>query len=100
MTGPLPDGTTGESDNPGVFLEIIPERKIVSTSMLTEGWRPAAPWLGLTSIITMEDEGEGTRYLARCLHLNAEDTKRHVEMGFYDGWGACITQLEEVAQGL
>jgi len=100
MTGPLPDGTTGESDNPGVFLEIIPERKIVSTSMLTEGWRPAAAWMGITSIITMEDEGEGTRYVARCLHQNAEGAKKHVEMGFYDGWGMCITQLEDVARGL
>ena len=60
MTGPLPDGTTGESDNPGVFLEIIPERKIVDTSMLTAGWRPANPWMGMTAVFTMEDEGEGT----------------------------------------
>lgn len=100
MTGPLPDGTTGESDNPSVFLEIIPERKLVGTSMLTAGWRPAAPWIGITSIFTMEDEGEGTRYVARCLHLNAEGAQKHVEMGFYDGWGTCITQLEEVARGL
>ncbi|MBL8558346.1 MAG: SRPBCC family protein [Hyphomonadaceae bacterium] len=100
MTGPLPDGTTGESDNPGVFLEIIPERKIVSTSMLVEGWRPAAPWMPMTAIIAMDDEGDGTRYVARCLHLNAEGAKQHEEMGFYDGWGTCITQLEEVARGL
>jgi len=100
MSGPLPDGTTGESDNPSVFLEIIPERKLVGTSMLTVGWRPASPWIGITSIFTMEDEGEGTRYVARCLHLNAEAAQKHVEMGFYDGWGTCITQLEEVAKGL
>jgi uncharacterized protein YndB with AHSA1/START domain len=100
MTGPLPDGTTGESDNPGVFLEIVPEQKLVSTSMLTEGWRPAMPWIGITSIFTMEDEGAGTRYVARCLHRNEEETKKHLEMGFHDGWGTMITQLEEVARGL
>lgn len=100
MTGPLPDGTTGESDNPGVFLEIVPERKLVSTSMLLEGWRPATPWIGITSIFTMEDEGDGTRYVARCLHRDAEETKRHEDMGFYDGWGTMITQMEEVARGL
>lgn len=100
MTGPLPDGTTGESDNPGVFLEVIPERKLVGTSMLLEGWRPASPWIGITSIFTMEDEGDGTRYVARCLHQTAEAAKKHEEMGFYDGWGTMITQLEEVAQGL
>ena len=100
MSGPLPDGTTGESDNPGVFLEIIPERRLVGTSMLTEGWRPASPWIGITSIFTMEDEGEGTRYVARCMHRNEDETKKHAEMGFYDGWGTAITQLEEVARGL
>jgi uncharacterized protein YndB with AHSA1/START domain len=100
MSGPLPDGTNGESDNPGVFLEIIPERKLVGTSMLLEGWRPASPWIGITSIFTMEDEGEGTRYVARCLHRNEDETKKHVEMGFYDGWGTCITQLEDVAREL
>ncbi|MBT9447382.1 MAG: SRPBCC family protein [Hyphomonadaceae bacterium] len=100
MSGPLPDGTTGESDNPGVFLEIIPERKLVGTSMLTEGWRPATPWIGITSIFTMEDEGEGTRYVARCMHRNGDEAKKHEEMGFYDGWGTAITQLEEVARGL
>lgn len=100
MTGPLPDGTTGESDNPGVFLEVIPERKLVGTSMLLEGWRPASPWIGITSIFTMEDEGDGTRYVARCMHQTAEAAKKHEEMGFYDGWGTMITQLEEVARGL
>jgi uncharacterized protein YndB with AHSA1/START domain len=100
LSGPLPDGTTGESDNPGVFLEIIPERKLVGTSMLLEGWRPASPWIGITSIFTMEDEGDGTRYVARCLHRTEDETKKHVEMGFYDGWGTAITQLEEVARGL
>ena len=100
MSGPLPDGTTGESDNPGLFLEVIPERKLVGTSMLTEGWRPASPWIGITSIFTMEDEGEGTRYVARCLHRSEDEAKKHVEMGFHDGWGTCITQLEEVARGL
>lgn len=100
MTGPLPDGTTGESDNPGVFLEVIPERKLVATSMLLEGWRPASPWIGITSIFTMEDEGDGTRYVARCLHQNAEAAKKHEEMGFYDGWGTMITQMEEIARGL
>jgi uncharacterized protein YndB with AHSA1/START domain len=96
MSGP--DG--GESDNPGCFLEIIPQEKIIWTSMLSAGWRPAEPWLGLTAIFTMADEGDGTRYSARCLHKNLADSKRHEETGFYDGWGTCITQLEAFAQSL
>ena len=38
MTGPLPDGTQGTSDNPGCFLEIVRHERIVGTSMLVGGW--------------------------------------------------------------
>ena len=31
---------------------------------------------------------------------NAEAAKKHEEMGFYDGWGTMITQMEEIARGL
>ena len=57
----------GESDNPGLFLEIRPMERIVCTSMLVEGWRPAAPWIAITSIFLMEDAGAGTRFTARCI---------------------------------
>jgi uncharacterized protein YndB with AHSA1/START domain len=93
-----PDG--GESDNPGCFLEIVPQEKIAWTTMLTGGWRPASPWLGMSAVFTLADEGEGTRYVARCLHKNSEDSKKHEAMGFFDGWGTCITQLEAFAQTL
>jgi len=42
----------------------------------------------------------GTRYTARCLHKDGEDRKKHEEMGFFDGWGIMIQQMEEVAQFL
>jgi uncharacterized protein YndB with AHSA1/START domain len=93
-----PDG--GESDNPGCFLEIVTQEKIVWTTMLTGGWRPASPWMGMTAIFSMADEGDGTRYAARCMHKDADDSKKHEEMGFFDGWGTCITQLEAFAQAL
>lgn len=44
--------------------------------------------------------GSGTRYTARCLHKNGEDRKKHEEMGFFDGWGTMIQQMEEVARSL
>jgi uncharacterized protein YndB with AHSA1/START domain len=93
-----PDG--GTSDNPGCFLEIVPQERIVWTSMLTGGWRPAKSWLPMTAIFTLAEEGAGIRYTARCLHLNPEDSRKHETMGFYDGWGTCITQLEAYAQAL
>jgi uncharacterized protein YndB with AHSA1/START domain len=93
-----PDG--GTSDNPGCFLEIVSHERIVWTSMLTGGWRPAKSWLPMTAVFTLAEEGAGTRYTARCLHLNPEDSRKHETMGFYDGWGTCITQLEAYAQAL
>ncbi len=96
MSGP--DG--GESDNPGCFLDIAPQERIVFTSMLLGGWRPASPWLAFTAILTMADEGSGTRYVARVMHISDAERRRHEEMGFHDGWGACIAQLEAAAQGI
>jgi uncharacterized protein YndB with AHSA1/START domain len=94
MSGP--DG--GTSDNPGLFLDIVPMERIVWTSMLVEGWRPAKPWLAMTGIFSMVDEGTGTRYTARCLHRDDADRRKHEAMGFFDGWATVIGQLEEIAQ--
>jgi len=93
-----PDGNT--SDNPGCFLEIVPQQKIVMTSMLLGGWRPATPWLGMTAVITMADEGDGTRYVATVMHPDTATRSRHEEMGFFQGWNTCIDQLEAFAGAL
>jgi len=77
----------------GCFLEVIPEARLIFTTVLTEGWQPAEPWLALTAIITFEKEGRGTRYASRVLHKNAADSRRHEEMGFHEGWGTVIEQL-------
>lgn len=80
----------------GCFLEVVPEARLAFTTVLTEGWRPAEPWLALTAIVTFEAEGHGTRYAARVLHRNAEDSRKHAAMGFEEGWGTAIDQLAAV----
>ena len=77
----------------GCFLEVVPETRLIFTTVLTEGWRPIEPWLALTAIISFEAEGDGTRYAARVLHRNAADSRKHEEMGFHEGWGTTIDQL-------
>jgi uncharacterized protein YndB with AHSA1/START domain len=77
----------------GCFLEAVPESRLVWTTVLREGWRPIEPWLALTAIITFTPEGSGTRYRAHVLHRNTEDSLKHQEMGFFDGWGTVIEQL-------
>ncbi|RKU00554.1 polyketide cyclase [Burkholderia sp. Nafp2/4-1b] len=93
-----PDG--GTSDNPGCFLEIVPEARIAFTSMLTGGWRPQVPWLDFTAIITMTDDTAGCRYEARVMHPDAATRERHEALGFFEGWNTCITQLDEFAAAL
>ncbi len=93
-----PDG--GSSDNPGCFLDIEPQQRIVVTSLLTGGWRPAMPWLAMTAVFTLADEDGGTRYTATCMHPDAATRDKHAQMGFYEGWGICIDQLEAFARQL
>ena len=92
------DGT--EMPNNGVYLEVIPNEKLVFTDTYTEGWAPK-PDPFMTAIITFEDIGNGrTRYTATVRHRTPEAAKTHVDMGFYGGWGTATDQLEAYAKGL
>ena len=82
----------------GCFLEAVPEKRLVFTTVLTEGWQPAEPWLALTAILTFEAQDGGTLYSARVLHKSAEDSAKHDEMGFYEGWGTAIGQLAALTE--
>ncbi len=87
-------------ENNGVYLDVVPNEKLVFTDAYTEGWKPA-PEPFMTAIVTFEDIGGGrTRYTAIARHRNPETRKQHEEMGFHDGWGTVVTQLEEYAQTL
>ena len=83
-----------------VYQAIIPNEKIVFTDTYTEGWKPA-PEPFMTAIILFEDLGNGrTKYTAIARHRNKETAESHKKMGFYDGWGTVVDQLEAYAQGV
>ena len=82
----------------GCFLKAVPERKLVFTTVLAEGWQPVEPWLALTAILTFEARDGGTLYSARVLHKSPEDSRKHDEMGFYEGWGTAIGQLAKLVE--
>ena len=83
----------------GCILEVIPERRFVWTDALLPGYRPSAePFF--TGVVTIEPEGEGTRYRAMARHRDEEGCNRHAEMGFHDGWGAALDQLVAYAKAL
>ncbi len=87
-----------EMPNPGVFLEVVPNERLVLTDAYTSAWVPSAkPFM--TAIVTFEDLGGGrTRYTARARHWTAEDRATHEKMGFHEGWGICADQLAALAK--
>ena len=87
-------------DNKGVYLEVVPGEKLVFTDTYTEGWAPAAePFM--TAILLLSDAPNGgTTYTAIARHRSADSAKTHADMGFFDGWGTVVTQLEAYAMGL
>ena len=87
-------------ENKGVYLEVIPNEKLVFTDTYSVGWKPN-PDPFMTAILTFEDLGDGrTRYTAIARHRNKDAAEQHKAMGFHDGWGTVATQLEAYAQGL
>lgn len=89
-----------EMRNTGVWLELAENEKLVFTDTYEEGWKPN-PDPFMTAILLLEDAPEGgTRYTAIARHRSAESAEQHKAMGFYDGWGTVVTQLEEYASGL
>jgi uncharacterized protein YndB with AHSA1/START domain len=88
-----PDGE--ENHCHGVYLEVVPGRRLVVTDAFTEAWVPSAkPFM--TTILTFDDEGGKTRYTATVRHWSAEDKAAHEAMGFHAGWGAATDQLERL----
>lgn len=88
-----------EFPNNGVYLEVVPNEKLVFTDAYTEAWIPSAkPFM--TATITFADEGGKTRYTAVVRHWTAEDKAQHEQMGFHDGWGKATDQLEAFARTL
>ena len=95
----MKDPEGNEHPNPGVYLEVVPNRKIVFTDAYVNAWTPAEnPFF--TGVITFEPNGRGTKYTARALHWTKENRDKHEQMGFHEGWGAAAKQLEDVLRTL
>lgn len=93
-------GPNGEEvPNPGVFLEVVPNERIVITDAYVSAWVPSAkPFM--TAIIEFADVPGGTRYTARARHWSREDRETHEKMGFHEGWGIATDQLAALARTL
>lgn len=89
-----------EIPSTGVYLEIVPRERLVTTDAYSAGWLPSEkPFM--TSIITLADAGpEKTAYRAVVRHWRTQDREVHEKMGFHDGWTAAARQLEALAKTL
>jgi uncharacterized protein YndB with AHSA1/START domain len=80
----------------GVYLEVVPQRRIVSTDAFKAGWVPQTAFM--VAITEFEDRGGRTLYRATCRHWSAEARQQHEAMGFHKGWGQVADQLAELAE--
>ena len=100
-----PDGFDTGHGNAGCVLEVVEREKLVWTSALGPGYRPAelaaegCESFPMTAIITLADNGAGgTLYRAVALHKDSGDRDTHEKMGFHEGWGTVAGQLEQFAR--
>lgn len=93
--------------NDGCFLELVKNEKMVWTTALEPGYRPAVGETGqgcsdmpFTAILTLEEHAGKTKYFVRVLHRDEADRRKHEDMGFNLGWNQCLDQLIELVSRL
>jgi len=90
-----------EVPNLGCILEVIPMKRLVWTSMLFPGYRPAVfDDIPITAIMTMEAQGTGTRYVFTALHRSEADLETNKTSGFYQGTEIAVDQFVEHVQSM
>jgi uncharacterized protein YndB with AHSA1/START domain len=87
-------GDGQEAPNLGCFVEVVPMERLVWTSMLFPGYRPAVfDDVPITAIVTMEASGTGTRYVFTALHRDEADFEANKSSGWAEGTEIAIDQL-------
>lgn len=87
-------GDGKEVPNLGCILEVVPMERLVWTSMLFPGYRPAVfDDIPITAVMTMEAVGTGTRYVFTALHRNESDLAENNASGFRQGTEIAIDQF-------
>ena len=90
-----------EVPNLGCFLEAVPMKRLVWTSMLFPGYRPAVfDDIPITAIVTIEAVGAGTRYVFTALHRDEADLEKNKASGFYEGTEIAVDQFVAHVQAM
>ena len=87
-------GNGQEVPNLGCILEVVPMERLVWTSMLFPGYRPAVfDDVPITAVMTMKSEGTGTRYVFTALHRDEADVEANKTSGWLEGTEIAMDQL-------
>ncbi len=91
-----PDGT--EYPVKGVFREIVPLERIVTSDEFDEGFEKVVNAdlpKGIVMTALFEDLDGKTKLTLRIVHESAEERRKHEEMGVIAGWNSSFDCLDE-----
>jgi uncharacterized protein YndB with AHSA1/START domain len=91
-----PDGT--EYPSKGVFREIVPPERIVTSDEFGEGIEKVLDVdlpQGMVMTVTFEDLEGKTRLTIQIVHQSADDRRKHEEMGVVAGWNSSLDCLDD-----
>jgi uncharacterized protein YndB with AHSA1/START domain len=93
-----PEGTEMD-ETPGCVLLAEPQKRLVWTDAVGPAFRPNAETFMTVDVTMMAVDG-GSQYRALVRHKSGADRQKHEDMGFHEGWGTCLSQLEALARQL
>ena len=83
-----------EFPNLGCFVEVVPMERLVWTSMLFPGFRPAVfDDIPITAMVSMETAGTGTSYVFTALHRDEADFEKNKASGWQQGTEIVVDQF-------
>jgi len=92
-----PDGK--EYPGTGVYKEIVPIEKIVTTDEFGEGFEESHPDMdlpqGMVTTALFDDLSDKTKLTLIISHPTVEDRKKHEAMGVVDGWNSSLDKANE-----
>ena len=87
----------------GVFREVVPPERIVTTDEFGEDFVPPAGMdlpHGIVATAVFEDLGDQTRLILTISHATAADKKKHEVMGVVGGWNSSFDCMDDYLAAL
>jgi uncharacterized protein YndB with AHSA1/START domain len=99
MQGPGPDQNEIKVPNHGCYLEVIPETRLTWTNLMTEDFQPRlieSKGFAMVATIDISKVNNNGIYRAIVRHADEKGKNQHAQMGFNEGWGLALKQLEQL----